>query len=86
MSRLKEHLAELYDNTWQQYRSFSYHTLMTIVVSIGFGALNEEQNALMAEILDRAVAAVQRLDYAGWLDEFSGKSPLPPGGATSREG
>jgi hypothetical protein len=58
------------DQTWQEYRSFTFHTLMTIVVSIGFGALNEEQDALMAEILDRAVAAVQRVDYAGWLDEF----------------
>jgi hypothetical protein len=58
------------EQTWQEYRGFTYHTLMTIVVSIGFGALNEEQDALMAEILDRSVAAVQRVDYAGWLDEF----------------
>jgi hypothetical protein len=58
------------EQTWQEYRSFTFHTLMTIVVSIGFGALNEDQDALMAEILDRAVAAVQRVDYAGWLDKF----------------
>jgi hypothetical protein len=58
------------EHTWQEYRSFTYHTLMTIVVSIGFGALNKEQDALMAEVLRRAVAAVQRLDYAGWLDRF----------------
>ena len=56
--------------TWQEYRSFTFHTLMTIVVSIGFGALNEEQDTLMAEILRRSVAAVQRVDYAGWLREF----------------
>ena len=56
--------------TWQEYRSFTYHTLMTIVVSIGFGALNEEQDTLMAEILRRSVAAVERVDYAGWLDDF----------------
>ena len=43
---------------------------MTIVVSIGFGALNEEQDALMTEILRRAVAAIQRVDYPGWLAEF----------------
>ena len=55
---------------WEEYRSFSFHTLMTIVVSIGFGALNEEQDALMAEILRRAVAAVQRVDYTGWLRDF----------------
>jgi hypothetical protein len=58
------------EQTWQEYRSFTFHTLMTIVVSIGFGALNEEQDALMVEILRRAVAAVQRVDYAGWLDAF----------------
>jgi len=56
--------------TWQEYRSFTFHTLMTIVVSIGFGAMNKEQDVLMAEILRRAVAAVQRVDYAGWLRDF----------------
>lgn len=56
--------------TWQEYRSFTFHTLMTIVVSIGFGALNADQDRLMAEVLRRAVAAVQRVDYAGWLDDF----------------
>ncbi len=56
--------------TWQEYRSFTFHTLMTIIVSIGFGALNEEQDTLMAEILRRSVAAVQRVDYAGWLQDF----------------
>ncbi len=55
---------------WQEYRSFSFHTLMTIVVSIGFGALNAEQDSLMTEILARAVAATERLDYAGWLGDF----------------
>lgn len=58
------------EQTWQDYRSFSYHTLMTIVVSIGFGALNEEQDSLMQEILNRALAAVERVDYAGWLADF----------------
>ena len=56
--------------TGQEYRSFTFHTLMTIIVSIGFGALNKEQDTLMAEILSRSVAAVQRVDYAGWLGEF----------------
>ncbi len=58
------------EQTWQEYRSFTFHTLMTIVVSIGFGAMNKEQDVLMAEILRRAVAAVQRVDYAGWLRDF----------------
>lgn len=55
---------------WQDYRSVSFHALMTIVVSIGFGALNAQQDALMAEVLRRNVAAVQRVDYAGWLDDY----------------
>ncbi len=58
------------EEAWQQYRGFTYHTLMTIVVSIGFGAMNEQQDALMAEILKRAVAAVERADYRGWLNEL----------------
>lgn len=58
------------EEAWQDYRSFTYHTLMTIVVSIGFGALNEEQDELMVEILKRSVAAVERVDYPGWLRDF----------------
>ena len=68
----RAHYGESIDmeQTWQEYRSFSFHALMTIVVSIGFGALNAEQDELMVEILRRNVAAVQRVDYAGWLDDF----------------
>jgi len=58
------------DTTWQEYRSFTFHTLFTIVVAIGFGALNEEQDALMTEVLRRAVAAVERVDYPGWLRDY----------------
>ncbi len=56
-----------FDQVWDDYRGFSYHTLMTIVVSIGFGALNDEHGPLMRDILQRAVAALDRVDYAGWL-------------------
>ncbi len=66
------------ERAWRDYRSLSYHALMTMVVSIGLGALNEEQDALMAEILRRAVAAVERLDYPGWLDAYlSGAEDTP---------
>jgi hypothetical protein len=58
------------DQTWQEYRSFTFHTLMTIIVSIGFGALNEEQDLLMEEILRRSVAASQRVEYGQWLQDF----------------
>ncbi|CAA0109181.1 Uncharacterised protein [Halioglobus japonicus] len=68
----RAHYGEAIDleQTWQEYRSFSFHSLMTIAVSIGFGALNSEQDQLMAEVLRRTVAAVQRVDYAGWLDDY----------------
>ncbi len=70
----RAHHGEAIDpqQTWQEYRSFTFHSLMTIAVSIGFGALNEEQDALMEEVLHRTVAAVERVDYAGWLNDFLG--------------
>jgi len=71
VERRQHHGAAIDPNqAWQEYRSFTFHTLMTIVVSIGFGALNEQQDRLMAEILERCVAALQRVDYAGWLEDF----------------
>jgi hypothetical protein len=59
-----------FEQTWQDYRSVSFQSLMTIIVSIGFGALNEAQDALMLEVLKRNVASSQRLDYSGWLHSF----------------
>ncbi len=56
--------------TWEAYRSFTFHTLMTIIVSIGYGAMSAEQATLMEQILHRTVAAVERVDYAGWLDDY----------------
>ena len=57
-------------DAWEEYRGFSFHPLMTLIVSIGFGGLNEEQNAVFTEVLRRAVASVQRLDYAHWLEGY----------------
>ena len=63
------------ERAWQDYRGFTFHTLMTIVVAVGFGALNEQQDELMTEILKRAVAAIQRVDYPGWLrDRLAGRA------------
>lgn len=59
-----------FELSWQQYRSFTFHTWMTIVVSIGLAAMNEDQDALMAEILSRSVAAIERVDFPQWLDDF----------------
>ena len=72
VNRLAAYGVELaVEEAWQQYRGFTFHTLMTIVVSIGFGAMSKQQNQLMAEILKRAVAAQQRADYPAWLDEVT---------------
>ena len=60
------------DTTWQQYRSFTFHTWMTMVVSIGLAAMNKEQDELMTEMLARAVAAIERVDYARWFEKFIG--------------
>ena len=73
VDRLAAYGVELaFEEAWQQYRGFTFHTLMTIVVSIGFGAMSKQQNQLMAEILKRAVAAQQRADYPAWLEEVTG--------------
>jgi hypothetical protein len=63
-----------FETSWEQYRSFTYHTWMTIVVSIGLAAMSEEQDGLMAEILRRSVAAIERVDYPGWLEDYLGST------------
>jgi len=52
---------------WEQYRAFSFQTLMTIVTSLGLGPLTEG-DSLMREVLARALDAVERLDFYGWLE------------------
>ena len=57
-----------FDDAWEQYRAYSFQTLMTIVVSLGLGPLTEK-DLLMEEITRRAVAACERVDFRGWLDQ-----------------
>lgn len=54
------------DEAWAQYRAFSFQPLMTIVTSLGLGPLTES-DALMTEVLARALAGVERTDFYGWL-------------------
>jgi len=70
-----------FDEIWHQYRGFSFQTWMTIVVSIGFGAMTDDMDELMPEIHRRCIASIERLDLAGWLDEVlaSSGSPIPAG-------
>ena len=57
------------DQLWSQYRAFSFQPLMTIVTSLGLGPLTEN-DTLMTEVLTRAVAAVERTDFQGWLESL----------------
>jgi aminoglycoside phosphotransferase (APT) family kinase protein len=59
------------DEAQQQYRAFSFQTLMTIVTSLGLGPLTEN-DGLMHEVLARALAAVERLDFYPWLHHKKG--------------
>jgi hypothetical protein len=54
--------------SWEQYRGFSFQTLMTMVVSIGLGPLTEK-DTVMETMLERAVAAIDRLEFSTWLDQ-----------------
>jgi Ecdysteroid kinase-like family len=51
----------------EQYRAFSFQTLMTAVVSLGLGGLIERE-AVVRTVLARSAVAVERLRFADWLD------------------
>jgi hypothetical protein len=59
---------------WEQYRGFSFQTLMTAVVSLGLGSFTDSE-AVMRAMLERAVAATRRLDFEAWLDARVDESP-----------
>lgn len=51
----------------EQYRAFSFQTLMVGVVSLGLGGLTE-RGATLRTVLRREVAAIERLRFGDWLD------------------
>jgi thiamine kinase-like enzyme len=55
------------DEAWDQYRGFSFQTLMTAVVSLGLGSFTDS-DAVIRIMLERAVAAIRRLQFSAWLD------------------
>jgi len=55
------------DEAWQEYRGLSFQALMTAVVSLGLGSFTDS-DAVVRTMLERSVAAIRRLDFAGWLD------------------
>jgi hypothetical protein len=50
----------------EQYRAFSFQTLMVAVTSIGLGSLTE-RDATLRTVLRRSVAAIERLGFGEWL-------------------
>lgn len=62
------------DAAWQDYRGFSFQTLMTAVVSLGLGSFTDSE-AVMRMMLERSMAAVARLEFEEWLGEILEASP-----------
>ncbi|MDG2336170.1 MAG: phosphotransferase [Myxococcota bacterium] len=52
-----------------QYCGYSFQTLMVALTSIGLGTLTERDETVRT-ILRRSVAAMNRLDFASWLDRL----------------
>jgi hypothetical protein len=55
------------EDAFEQYRAYSFQTLMVAVVSIGLGSLTERDETVRT-ILERSVAAIDRLDFGEWLE------------------
>jgi hypothetical protein len=58
------------DEAWEQYRAYSFQTLMTSVVSLGTASMTDMDEVLQT-ILSRSVAAVRRLGFDDWLSELT---------------
>jgi hypothetical protein len=71
------------DEGFDQYRGFSFQTLMTAVVSLGLGSFTDS-DAVVRVMLERAVAATRRLGFAAWLDARIALSP--PDRSAARSG
>ena len=54
------------DDAVSQYRGYAFQTLMVAVVSIGLGSLTERQETVRT-VLERSVAAIDRLGFDEWL-------------------
>jgi hypothetical protein len=52
---------------WEQYRGFSFQSLMTAVVSLGLGSFTDS-DAVIQIMLARAVSATRGLGFGAWLD------------------
>jgi hypothetical protein len=71
VAELERHGVELsYEEAWEQYRAYSFQTLMTSVVSLGTASMTDMDEVLQT-ILARSVAAVRRVGFANWLGELT---------------
>jgi hypothetical protein len=71
VAELQRHGVTLpYEEAWEQYRAYSFQTLMTSVVSLGTASMTDMDEVLQT-ILSRSVAAVRRVGFADWLDALS---------------
>ena len=58
------------DEAFQQYRAFSFQTLLVGVVPLGLSNLTERNSTVLA-IARRSAAAVERLGFREWLEELA---------------
>jgi hypothetical protein len=61
------------DRTRTEYRAFSFQALMVGVVAVGLGGFTERETTVHT-MLRREVAAIERLDFAGWLASLAPRS------------
>jgi aminoglycoside/choline kinase family phosphotransferase len=57
------------DQARERYCAYAFQTLMVAVVSLGLGSLTERDETVRT-ILARSVAAIDRLDFADWLERL----------------
>ena len=56
-----------FDEAFEQYRAFSYQTLMVGVVPLGLSSLTERSETVLA-VTKRGAAAVERLGLREWIE------------------
>ena len=58
-----------FEEARDQYRGFSFQTLMVALTSIGLGTLTERDDTVRT-VLRRSVAGMDRLDFEAWIDRL----------------
>lgn len=60
-------VALSFDDAFEQYRAFSYQTLMVGVVPLGLSSLTERSETVLT-VTRRSAAAVERLGFRDWVE------------------